>query len=162
MAAALAAATPAAAKPIYGCFTRAYDAADLAAAPAQVVEELVVQLTLDEGEFYTGFVAARFAAQGRVAGTAAAAGAWHQQWANCVEGEGGVTCSADCGGGMLTVVPRQDGVDVVTSGFGVLREGLVNGPCAGTETLAEVPGQPVTYRLYTAHNNVCSMMSGEK
>lgn len=148
------------AAPLTGCFARDYTAAHLAAQPQQVVQRIRVALTLDEGEFYSAWVTAQFARQGRVKG-GPSAGAWHEQMAICDDLPEGIRCGVECDGGVFVVTAiRADGIDIATRDFWMNRAGDAPMGCEGTETLVETMGAPVTYRLYSADPALCGEMEG--
>lgn len=139
-----------------GCFSRVYDAAHLAAHPAQVVEAMWLNLVNDpaiapEPTFRIG---ALLANQGHVA----AEGFGGRIFSETGYCQDAATCLVTCDGGGFAVT-RVDGdmIEITTSHVRVTNED----ECGGGEdieatSLAEVVGQPVVYRLYRADDVVCA------
>jgi len=135
-----------------GCFTREYDAAHLAAQPAQVVSAMWLRIEPVE-EVHAFFeMTVRMADQGH----AAKAGLGGQ-----ILGEGGMChdagrCRVDCDGGGFAVTRQQgDSIDISTGWMRVARYGCGSDEADAWSDLAEVPGQSTTYRLYRAPDAAC-------
>ncbi|SLN27852.1 hypothetical protein [Roseisalinus antarcticus] len=135
-----------------GCYARAYSAEHLAAHPDQVVAGITVGFYFDEphDDFYTEVIA-QMANQGHAAKDGFG-GRELSQIATCFQDNDGWYCSVDCDGGVIHIDGFDDeSLQVHTSGFTI---GPADG-CGGTTTLAEIPGEATTYRLFRAAPEIC-------
>ena len=133
-----------------GCFERNYSAAHLAKQPAQIVEAIRLWIYVNDYQETIADMTVQFGDRGRIRGTASA-GQIMQQSLFCWQDSAAVGCSVECDGGWFNVT--RDTGDVLT----FRTEGLVVGDsegCGGAESLAEVIGTPVSYRL-TRGEDVC-------
>lgn len=134
-----------------GCFERNYTAAHLAKQPAQIVQAMRLWIHVNDYDETIADMTVEFANQGRIRGSASA-GQIMQQSLHCWQDGSAVGCSVDCDGGWFTVT--RDSGDVLTFST----EGLVVGDaegCGGAESIAEVIGQPVKYRLDRVEDVYC-------
>lgn len=148
----LAAAPAADADPAFGCYARDYSDAHLAKHPAQVVDEIILSLHSPETHndiFGTMWV--KTANQGHVR----ASGYANQvlmQTLICWRHNGALHCGVECDGGAFTVTKlNSKGLTFRTDNL------MVGGSegCTGPVDLAEIPGQPVSYRLNRVPDSVC-------
>lgn len=146
------------AKPLLplGCYVRNYDAAHLAAHPAQIVQRFFLAIRYDAEYDTTSMpLAVTMADQGR-ARTEGFGGQSFDQSLYCFEsGEGDghrLLCGVECDGGYFELL-RADGetLDLRTSYVTVGD----TGSCGGAVDMAEVIGQPVTYRLHRIDDALC-------
>ena len=135
--------------PAPGCYARDYDAAHLAANPAQGVAGLRLWV-FDEGANRGGLIEARMAAQGQGARDGVA-GQSLTQVLICNAVDGG--CFVECDGGGFSSTPVDGGIQITTDHFALGEEG-----CGGYSNLAEVPGQVTTYRLTAAAPEACASL----
>jgi hypothetical protein len=135
-----------------GCFIRDYDAAHLAAQPAQVVSAMWLRIEPVE-EVHAFFeMTVRMADQGH-AGKAGLGGQILSEGGACLDG---ARCFVDCDGGGFAVTRQQgDSIDITTDWMRVARFGCGGDEADAWSDLAEIPGQSTTYRLYRAPDAAC-------
>ena len=139
-----------------GCYARAYDAAHLAAHPAQIVERFTLALTYDAAFDATRApLSVTLADQGR-ARAEGAGGQTFEQTLYCYRADGQTTgsiqCGVECDGGSFDVRLDGETLDLRTDYVMV----GATGECGGAFDLAEVIGQPVTYRLFRVDDAQCA------
>ena len=143
---------PVAADAPLGCFSRTYSDSHLAKNPEQIVRSMALEIYKDPT--YGDIVASmgvEFADQGRIKNTASA-GQFMDQYLVCWEQDGTFGCSVECDGGVFSVSRRAaDSITIATEGLVV---GEVDG-CGGAESIAEVFGKVVKYKLYKAEPAAC-------
>jgi len=138
-----------------GCFSRVYDAQHLAAQPAQVVEAMWLNIYQDpdsgaEPSFWIGALLANQGHAGRdgYGGQIFSESGYCQDAAHCF-----VYCD---GGGFALTRAEGDMIEITTSHMRVVS----GSDCAADEgqatTLAEVPGEPTTYRLFRSEDHICA------
>lgn len=134
-----------------GCFARDYDTAHLAAHPAQVVSQMALHLWRENDE--TLFrIRVRMADQGhaRHDGTA---GLTMREEGLCQESG---PCYVYCDGGGFRLTSTSPGaIEITTEWMRVVQDA----PCEGealVSDLAEVSGQPTTYRLLASPAATCA------
>lgn len=135
-----------------GCFERHYSADHIAQNPTQIVDW--IQMRIEHSDQYDetyAYLVARFIDQGRVKGTPSA-GQVLDQGLICGDYNRGPGCAVECDGGSFTFVKISD--DSVTIELLGLSMGETDG-CGGSESLGEVMGQTVRYRLYRVDDAVC-------
>lgn len=136
------------------CFARDYDAAHLAAHPAQGVAGLRIRFhPAPEGTDMAGLavLSVRMADQGQ-ARADGAGGMTLRQVANCRDG----ACFVECDGGTLTLTALPDGaLDLTTDHFAI---GATQGCGEGEviSNLAEGVGASTVYRLAAAPAAACA------
>ncbi|MCG6904134.1 MAG: hypothetical protein LJE68_15775 [Rhodobacter sp.] len=151
-----------------GCFARHYDAAHLAAHPAQVVARIAVDFTYDPRPDFAQIAPGNFGAaldvelahQGHVTRETApdegfATGFGGAQMFNvllCADHGGKTRCTTPCADGGFTIA-RDDGA-TLTLETTALPVGQGQ-DCGGFTDLIEQPGQPVSYRLTRAPARDC-------
>ena len=137
-----------------GCFARVYSNAHLAKNPAQVVREISVafgDFAGDDAPWADVLVVT--ADQGHVAGTGQG-GSLFGQIARCsLRGSGRWVCSAECDGGSLEITRMDRDSLVLRTSYFLTGSG---DDCGGTVDLAEVPDQPVSYRLNRLPDTACA------
>lgn len=140
--------------PVNGCYAHDYDAAHLAAHPAQGVAALRLWFH-DEVPGQTArravAVEARMADQGQGARDGVG-GLTLTQYAYC-DSETGV-CGVECDGGSIVVEPGDTGISI-TTGFFVIGNDDV---CGGISDLAEATGQVTRYTLAAASIDACESL----
>jgi len=149
----LATALPAVAQDTFvGCWARDYDAAHLAAHPAQVVRSMRLYVDPGPAVGLAAILSVVLEDQGRVRGQGLA-GRRLEQYLMCFDDDAGrITCGVECDGGSFEVLSlTADRVDIRTSWLLV---GDVD-DCGGAVDIAEVENQPVTYRLLRAPDADC-------
>ncbi|GAB4260866.1 MAG: hypothetical protein Kow0013_04850 [Pararhodobacter sp.] len=136
-----------------GCFTRVYDQAHLASQPDQVVEAMWLRLWHDpaDSETPTFRIGALMANQGHAA---------RDGLGGRIMGEEGycqgLTCAVYCDGGSFTVTrDTGDMIEITTDHLRVVSEGGCGEGGGVATSLAEVPGQPTTYRLFRSEEHHC-------
>lgn len=140
--------------PANGCYTRVYDAAHLAAHPAQGVAALSIWLYAEvttSAEPVAAVVEARMADQGQGASDEVG-GMTLAQYAFCDAAEG--RCYVECDGGWIELTPVAGGIEVATAHFVV---GDMEG-CGGMSNLAEAGDRPTHYRLAAAPIATCESL----
>ena len=145
-------AMPAWAEAPLGCFTRTYSDAHLAKNPDQIVRSMQLRIHRDPnfGDVIAD-LGVEFANQGRVKGTKSA-GAFMDQILICWDDGGRFGCSVECDGGWFTVSRQtSDSITIATDGLWV---GDVEG-CGGAETIEEIAGQTVKYKLLASDIAAC-------
>lgn len=142
-----------AADPVLGCFYRDYSTAHLAKHPAQVVDEIVLSLhRVGESDIF-GTLWVQTANQGH-AGRAGRGGRLFRQFLLCWKESGTLNCAVECDGGSMTVTKATG--DSLTFRTDYLLVGGEEG-CGGLVDLAELPGQPVSYRLNRTNPAICGV-----
>lgn len=133
-----------------GCFARDYDAAHLAAHPAQVVSRMALNFWRDgEGTLFR--IRVRMASQGHALSDGTAGRSMAEEGLCEPDGPCYVFCD---GGGFRVIAMSRDAIDITTDWMRVVS----TDPCEGEDLvsdLAEVPGQPTTYRLFASAPAVC-------
>lgn len=146
-------ALPAQAQDIAGCYARAYDAAHLTSQPAQVVKAITLQVHAGSAKSTTATLRVRAADQGH-ARRSGQGGRRFDAFLLCDRTMDGWRCGVECDGGSL-IVTRHD-TQVLEFRTNHLMTGAGDS-CGGMLDLAELPGQPVTYRLFSRPDDVCSL-----
>ncbi len=134
-----------------GCYVRDYSAAHLAKHPAQVVGWIRLKVFKDAYGDTVADLDAAVADQGHAAGSGLG-GQVLGQALHCWESGGQTGCSVECDGGWFTV--QRSDAESLTIRTEYLLIGDVEG-CGGALDLAEVPGQPVSYRLDRIDDGYC-------
>lgn len=134
-----------------GCFVRDYDAALLAAHPAQVVSHMALSFRRDNGE--TLFrMRVRMADQGHARGDGTAGLTMHEEGFCQPDGP----CYVECdGGGFRLTSATPDAIEITTDRMRVVQDA----PCEGeapVSDLAELPDQPTAYRLLASPAAACA------
>lgn len=137
--------------PAPGCYARSYDAAHLAANPAQGVAELRLWVYDETPGNPAAIVAARMADQGQGAADGVA-GLELRQTAFCDRAEG--ACFVECDGGSLATAPQPDGGLMLTTRHFTIGDSDM---CGGTSNLSE--GGETRYLLAAASPEVCADLS---
>ena len=133
-----------------GCFTRQYEAAQLAGQPGQVVERLSLRLQRDGGSTRFRLIA-RLAGQGH-AGAAGFGGMVMSEQGECLDGQ---PCYVDCDGGGFTLTnATDDSIDITTDYMRIARGDACDGTSEVSD-LSEGPGQSTTYRLFRSRDVLC-------
>ena len=135
-----------------GCYMRDYPADHLAAHPAQVVDRIAMQVYHDELGNTLAHMWVGFAEQGHVAGTRFA-GQTLYQFLLCFDHQGQAGCAVECDGGSFRVTKEN------AKGLTLRTDFLLVGDtedCGGAVDLAEIPGQPVSYRLNRVDPAICA------
>ena len=145
------AATASAAELMPGCYHRDYSPQHLASHPDQVVDW--ISMLVEKGQ--DGSTSARIRVASANQGHARRSGFGNHifdQWLFCYDDNGGIACSADCDGGRF-ILTRQTQTSITFS-TRYLMVGEQD-DCGGALDLAEVPGQPVKYRLDRVSDSAC-------
>ncbi len=137
--------------PSKGCYLREYSGAHLASHPDQVVHWIKLRVWDDEMGNRLAAIRAQFAHQGHVARDGFG-GRVMDNFMICWRDRGKAFCGVECDGGSIEFL-RDDAKGVVFRTQGVVI-GDVEG-CGGFTTLAEVPGQYVSYRLNRVPDAQC-------
>ena len=143
---------PAQAQSLEGCWARSYSATHLAGQPAQVVRDIMLRVHPGGAKSTTANLSVIAANQGH-AGKRGQGGQLFETFLLCDRTARGWRCAVECDGGSLTVT-RLDGkvlefrTDYLMTGYG--------DSCGGLLDLAEIPGRPVTYRLYRQTGKPCT------
>ncbi|MAM61003.1 hypothetical protein [Maritimibacter sp. UBA3975] len=132
-----------------GCYHRSYDAAHLAAHPAQVVEAISMNFTRDQ--YGLNVALDVISADGGHVGALGLGGLHFDQSLSCYQDDP-VACAVDCDGGSFTVV--RDTGDVLDIRTEHLTVGATE-ECGGAINIAEQVGAPTTYRLYKSAPEAC-------
>jgi len=131
-----------------GCYSRHYSPQHLAAQPQQVAEIVVLSIT-DQGASFV--IAARLADQGHAARDGFGGMVMIEEGMCNADG----TCAVYCdGGGFDVSAVTAESIDITTDGLRVIAGDSCGGE-ALVSNLAEVWGQPTTYRLYRSPLAVC-------
>ena len=137
-----------------GCFERQYSADHIQRHPAQIVDYLRIWIyPWPEYNQINADMVARFMDQGRIKGKKSA-GKTLDQVLTCWDMNRGAGCAVDCDGGSFQFVKVDEGGITIETG------GLTMGVpedegCGGAETLTEVIGEPVRYRLARVDDAIC-------
>lgn len=137
--------------PAPGCYARTYDAAHLAAHPAQGVAALRLWVFDDTPGSPAVLVSARMADQGQGAADGVG-GQVLTQYAYCDPAEG--SCFVECDGGSFATRAAPDGGLTLTTSHFSLGEGE---GCGGFSNLSE--GGETVYRLLSAPVETCADLS---
>lgn len=137
-----------------GCFARAYSEAHLARHPAQVVREISVAFGDFSGDSVPwADVIVVTADQGHAAASGQGGGTYGQIARCTLRDTGRWACSAECDGGTLEIMALdQDGLLLRTAYFLT----GTGDDCGGEVDLAEVPDQPVSYKLQRLPDSACA------
>lgn len=139
--------------PAPGCYARDYDAAHLAANPAQGVAALRLWLFDETPGAPAAIIAARMAAQGQ--GVAdGVAGQELLQYTYCDADDG--ECFVECDGGSFDTFPQADGGVILSTGHFTIGD---NDGCGGSSSLLEEGASETRYRLAAAAPEVCADLS---
>lgn len=138
-----------------GCYVRGYSDEHLARNPAQVVRQIRLRIFRQDGGDTAATMRVLTSDQGHVAQWGQG-GQVFDQFLICWSEDGRDLCAVECDGGLMEIV-RQDGRGL-TFRTRYLMVGET-GECGGAVDLAEVPGQPVSYKLYRADPADCAGMN---
>ncbi|HMO08625.1 MAG TPA: hypothetical protein PKD10_13410 [Paracoccaceae bacterium] len=138
--------------PADGCYARDYDAAHLAANPAQVVEEMFLEVNYGPAVGFHAALFVRIADQGRAARDRLG-GRSFEQMLFCDDPDGVTQCETECPGDGGFAVTRDEGgmIEITTDHLQV----GPSGACPRGLDLAESPGRPVTFRLFSVPLENC-------
>ena len=135
----------------FSCFYRDYTDEHLAAHPTQIVDEIWMRFDEDVYGYQFVDILVRTANQGHAAKDGLG-GQLFDQTVHCWDNEGVLACAVDCDGGYMEV-EAHDG-EMLQFRTQNLWVGDTE-ECGGAIDLAEIPGQPVSYRLYATDDLAC-------
>jgi len=142
----------AAGSPALGCYERDYSAAHLTKHRLQVVDRIVLHITRQEGAGRFANMWVETANQGHVAASGHGGGRF-SQFLHCWSDNGVNKCAVECDGGTMQITKQS------AKGLTFRTRSLLVGDtdeCGGAVDLAEVQGQPVSYRLNRVSDAVCA------